>query len=67
MNRRTFLRRLGAAVVAATLARHLPGIAASPPPFPWDAIATANRSLFNPGTDIATAFRDGILGGDTWA
>ena len=30
MNRRSFLRRLGAAVVALTLARHLPGIAPEP-------------------------------------
>ena len=30
MNRRSFLRRLGAAAVALTLARHLPGIAPAP-------------------------------------
>ena len=30
MNRRSFLRRLGAVAVALTLARHLPGIAPEP-------------------------------------
>ena len=67
IGRRTFLRRLGAAVIAATLARQLPGIAAAPPRYNWHAmIARANASLFNPSTDIAALYRQGVLGGDTW-
>lgn len=34
MKRRSFLRRLGAAVVGLTLARELPGIAVAPPVVP---------------------------------
>lgn len=36
MNRRSFLRRLGAVVVGLTLARELPGIAPAPPKVAFD-------------------------------
>ena len=58
MNRRTFLLRLGAAAVAVTLARHLPGIA--PQPFEWgeayqvgDVFTFAGKFLVNPLTGRA--------------
>ena len=38
MNRRSFLRRLAASVIALTLARHLPGIAPEPVGLPVPAI-----------------------------
>ena len=45
MNRRSFLRRLGAAVVALTLARHLPGIAPEPVGLPVPAIEDKNLGI----------------------
>ena len=59
--RRTFLRRLGASVVALTLARTLPGIAAREQRPQWmDALAQANLDLFNPSTDLAKQYQDGF-------
>lgn len=45
MNRRSFLQRIGAAAVALTLARHLPGIAPAPLRFAPEAVPISVRHI----------------------
>ena len=62
MNRRSFLRRLGAAAVALTLARHLPGIAAQPPALVVDGMSLEDfqKRYLDPAVDEIISRVDGI-------